>query len=106
MSSFVDQIQNLVSTIWAPDSGSCGNRICEAPDEMPLWRAVDGDEATTRVGQGCRTVSHFREALSVSLLRVFPGVPILSEGSSRAQCTQLRVSTLWGAHLSSRSLVG
>ena len=35
------------------------------------------DVSSLRVAQGCRTVSHLREALSVSLLRVSPGVPRL-----------------------------
>ena len=47
---------------------------------------------------GAERLKHVREARSVSLLRVSPGVPRLSEGSSRARCTSL------GSHLGCSSL--
>ena len=64
-------------------------------------------KALVRAVQGCGTVSHVREALSVSLSSR-AGVPILSEGSSRARVyplESLEVSPRSrGDHLSSRPL--
>ena len=56
-----------------------------------------------RAAQGCRTVSHFREAISVSLFRVSPGVPIL-RGFIWSSVYEFGVPPR-GDHLSSRSLL-
>ena len=48
---------------------------------VAMWEPEPGQH------KAAERLKHVREVLSASLLRVSPGVPTLSEGSSRARCT-------------------
>ena len=74
---------------------------------VPEFLLLEADEARAWAAKGSRTVSHFREALSGSLLRVSPqslSGCLHTREVSRELCTQLGAPPR-GDHLSSRSLL-